>query len=547
MDEARPAWRAKTPDSGLRLMKSEYDVVVIGAGHNGLVTAAYLARAGRRVLVVEARKVVGGVAATEEIFPGYRFDLGASHAGLFRAEIQRELRLEEHGLELIESPMGALGLAEGKILRLWRDPEAAQQEIERHSSVDASRYRDFLAWIEDQASLLRGAQNQVPPELSPDGFFNNLPRLVPWLRLALRLRGRGRRAVTEFLRTIPISAEQLLDEWFESPLLKGTLASSGVEGTMQGPKASGTGLMLLYQATNGFPAPVRYPRGGTGTLALALVNAATERGAEIQTGVSVEKILISDYRAHGVVLSNGQTIRCRAIASSANPRHTLLDLVGAQDLELRVMRRVRNIRFRGSTAKINLALDGLPKFEGVQDVRELTGRILISPSTEYLERAYDDAKYRRWSRAPYLDMSIPTLLDDTRAPEGKHVLSVTVRYAPYQLEQRDWDKEREAFGDHVVSTIARYATDLPDLILHRQVITPLDYEREYGLPEGSIYHGQMALDQLLTMRPIPGFGRYRSPVEGLYFCGAGAHPGGGVTGLPGRNGARIIARDLRRR
>ncbi|MFQ5924027.1 MAG: phytoene desaturase family protein, partial [Anaerolineales bacterium] len=389
-------------------MRSDYDVVVIGGGHNGLVTAAYLAGAGRRVLVIEVRDVLGGAAATEEIFPGYRIDTGASHAGLFRAEILRELGLLEHGLEILDSPMGALSLTEGDVLRLWRDPEAARQEIERYSSADAARYRDFLGWVEDQASILLGARERVPPDLASDGFLGYLAGLAPWSGLALRLRRRGRKAVSEFLRTIPISAEQLLDEWFENPVLKGTLAASGVEGTMQGPKASGTGLMLLYQAANGFPPPVWYVRGGTGALAAALADAATKLGAEIQTGVSVEKILISDYRANGIALSNGQEIRCGAIASGANPRHTLLDLVGSPKLELRVMRRVRNMRFRGSTAKVNFALDRIPEFNGVQDISELTGRILISPSMDYLERAYDDAKYRTWSRAPYLDMSIPT-------------------------------------------------------------------------------------------------------------------------------------------
>jgi phytoene dehydrogenase-like protein len=260
--------------------------------------------------------------------------------------------------------------------------------------------------------------------------------------------------------------------------------------------------------------------------------------------VEVERIITSDNHATGVALSNGQEIRSNVIVSSADPRSTLLDLVGASNLELRVMRRARNIRFRGSTAKINLALDRLPEFGGVQDTTELSGRILVSPSTDYLEHAYDDAKYRAWSREPYLDMSIPTIMDGSRAPEGKHLLSVVVRYAPYQLEDSDWDSQRDAFGDQVMATIAQYAPDLPNSILHRQVLTPLDYEREYKLPEGSIHHGQMGLDQLLMMRPIAGYGRYQSPVEGLYFCGAGAHPGGGVTGAPGRNAAKVIAKDL---
>ena len=527
-------------------MKQEYDVVVIGGGHNGLVAAATLAGGGARVLVVEARDVLGGAASTEEVFPGYRVDTGAGQAGLFRTDIAEKLKLKELGLDFLDSPISALCLAEGDALRLWRDPEATRKEIERHSSSDASRYKEFLTRIRDQASTYLAAQDQVPPDLTSNGFLGYLPGLAPWSRHALSLRRKGRRAVTEFLRTIPISAEQLLDEWFENPILKGALVTSGVDGSMLGPKASGTGLMLLYQASNGFPPPVRYVRGGTGALSSALADAATERGAVVQTGVSVEKILIREYRAIGVALSNSQEIGCKMVVSSADPRTTLLELVGAPNLELRVMRRARNIRYRGSTAKVNLVLDQLPEFEGVQDTAELQGRILVSPSTDYLERAYDDAKYQSWSRAPYLDMTIPTILDSTRAPEGKHILSAVVRYAPYHLKDGDWDSQREAFGDHVVASIAQYAPELPKLILHRQVLTPLDYEREYRLPEGSIHHGQMGLDQLLMMRPIAGYGRYRSPVEGLYFCGAGSHPGGGVTGAPGRNAAKVIAKDLKR-
>ena len=527
-------------------MRSDYDVVVIGGGHNGLVTAAYLANRGTRVLVLEARNVLGGAAATEEIFPGYQVDTGAGHAGLFRRQIATELSLDKFGLEFIESPISALSLIQGDALRIWSDPETTRQEIERHSSADAARYQEFLKWVDDQASTYLDAQDRTPPDLASDGRFGYLPGLASWWRLAIRLRRKGGRAVSELLRTLPISAEQLLDEWFENPVLKGALATSGIEGSMQGPKASGTGLMLLYQAANGFPPPVRYVRGGSGALSSALEKAAINRGAEVQTGVTVEKILTSDYRATGAALSNGQEIRSRLIVSSADPRTTLLELVGASNLELRVMRRTQNIRFRGSTAKVNIALDRLPEFAGVRATGELSGRILIGPSIDYLERAYDEAKYQAWSRAPYLDMTIPTILDNNRAPEGKHLLSVVVRYAPFRLAESDWDSQRESFGDHVVDIIAKYAPDLPKAILHRQVLTPLDYEREYRLPEGSIHHGQMGLDQLLMMRPISGYGRYRSPVEGLYFCGAGAHPGGGVTGAPGRSAARVIAKDLKR-
>jgi phytoene dehydrogenase-like protein len=487
--------------------------------------------------------VVGGAAGTEEVFDGFHMDTGASHIGMFRAEILNELDLK---LEILESPIAALSLTEGGALRLWTDTEAARRAIAAFSTEDSERYVGFLEWIDKQAAILSRAMDQTPPDLSVNGSPKDLISLLPWARVALSLRQGGRKAVTEFLRTIPMSVEQLLDEWFESALLKGTLAASGVEGSMQGPKASGTGLMLLYQALNGFPPPVSYVRGGTGAVADALADVAVSHGADIQTGVRVDKILTDDYRAQGVTLSDGREVRSLIVASSADPRHTLLELVGAQNLELRVLRRARNIRFRGSTAKVNLALSGIPEFNSVHDTTELMGRILIGPSTDYLDRAYDDAKYRNWSKSPYLDMAIPTLMDPSRAPDGKHILSATVRYAPYRLEDREWNTVREAFGDHVVAAIEEFAPDLPGLILHRQVITPLDYEREYGLPEGSIYHGQMALDQLLSMRPIPGYGRYKAPVDGLYFCGAGAHPGGGVTGIPGRNAARVIARDLRR-
>jgi phytoene dehydrogenase-like protein len=351
----------------------------------------------------------------------------------------------------------------------------------------------------------------------------------------------------ELLRTIALSAENLLDEWFESGPVKGALGSLSVAGSALGPKAPGTAFMLMYLGAAGLPRPARFVRGGTGELSQALARAARASGAEIRTGEPVERILVEDGRAVGVELRNGKQIRAGVVASSADPRSTLFDLVGPSQLEVRVVRRVRSIRFRGTTARVNLALEQLPDFPAIQDPAGLTGHLLLCPDLDYLERAFDDSKYGQYSQRPYLDMTIPTLYDPSLAPAGKHILTITMQYAPYRLRDSSWDAERDRLGDRIVALVAEHAPGLPGLIAHRQVLTPLDYEREYGLPEGSIYHGQMGLDQLASLRPIPEYGSYRSPVPGLFFCGAGAHPGGGVSGAPGRNAAREILAEFRRR
>jgi phytoene dehydrogenase-like protein len=334
--------------------------------------------------------------------------------------------------------------------------------------------------------------------------------------------------------------------------LKGALGAAGISGSMQGPRASGTNLMLLYHhlgAGCGGLRASRFVRGGIGQLSVALAYAGREYGAEIRTDTPVERILVKDYRARGVVLADGRELAARIVVSNADPRRTLFDLVGATKLPLRVVRRVRNLRFRGCTAKVNLALTGLPKFTAApaasDDVVHLGGHILLSPSLDYLERAYDDAKYGRFSKLPYLDVVIPTVLDPSLAPPGQHVMSITMQYAPYKLRAGTWDEQREVLGDHVVEALTACAPNLKDLILQRQVLTPLDWERDYGLTEGGIYQGQMGLDQLFFMRPLPGYGQYRTPVENLYLCGAGTHPGGGVSGAPGYNAAREVLRDLK--
>lgn len=525
-------------------MREAYDAVVIGAGHNGLVAAALLAQSGWEVLVVEQRDAPGGAAATEELFPGFKVNTGAQDAGLFQDEIVKTLFLKMYGLEFRESPVIAFApQADGSSLTLWREVERSAEEIARFSATDASRFPAYARQVGRMSTLLQQMMLLPPPDLAD----RNINELLPWGKVGLKLKGLGNREMMEFLRVLPMPAADFLDEWFDSMALKGVLAAGSVTGMMQGPRSAGTTLMLLYQAADGkggFRAS-RFVRGGIGELSAALAGAARQNGAEIFTGNGVTHILQHDSQVTGVRLANGEEIRADVVLSSADPRRTFLQLVEAPNLEPRFVRAVRNIIYRGSTAQMHLALSGLPQFKGQTAETQLSGHILISPSLEYLERAYDDAKYGRVSANPSLDIVIPSVLDGTLAPAGQHVMSITMRYAPYWLRGAGWPKERDKLGGKILDTLTQYAPDIKDLVLHQQVLTPWDWEQEYGLTEGSITHGQMGLDQLMVMRPIPKWSQYRTPIENLYLCGAGAHPGGGVTGAPGYNGAREVLKDSR--
>jgi phytoene dehydrogenase-like protein len=520
-------------------MDKHYDAIIIGAGHNGLVAAALLAQKGKKVLLLEKRAVLGGVGATEEIFPGFKVPTGAHDAGLFQDEIVKALFLKMQGLEFRESPVLIFAPQPyGRGLTLWRDVAKSAEEIVHFSRRDGERFPAYVAQVGQMSRILQQMMLLSPPDLGD----RSLAELYAWGKVGLKVKGMGNREMMEFLRVLPMPAAEFLDEWFESEALKGALGAGSVTGTMQGPRSAGTALMMLYQAADGrgnFRAS-RYVRGGIGQLAGSLAEAARQDGAEIRTGAGVSKILLRDGRAVGVRLADGQEIGASIVISNADPRRTFLDLVGAPNLEPRFVRPLRNIIFRGSTAKVNLALSGLPHFNGQTETEQLGGHILISPSLEYIERAYDDAKYGHVSQHLFLDAVIPTVLDNTLAPAGQHILSVTVRYTPYRLRERDWDEQRSSLGDQVVGTLAQYAPDLPELILDRQVLTPLDWERVYGLTEGSIFHGQMGLDQMLVMRPVPKWSQYATPIENLYLCGAGTHPGGGITGAPGYNAARQV-------
>jgi len=524
-------------------MPSEFDVIIIGGGHNGMVCAAYLAKAGKRVLVLERRPVLGGAAAGEEVFPGFKVDTGASDAGLFNPRIVKDLNLENYGLRWLESPAVLFApQLEAPGLTLWRDPERTRGEISRLSEKDAARYPGFIRQVSRFADILSGMLTLTPPSL-PQW---ELKELLPWARAALMLKSLGEREMMEFIRLLPMPVADYLDEWFESPRLKAALAAGGVTGNFLGPRASGSALMLLYQAAHsggaGFRAS-RFVQGGMRALIEALASAARRHGAEMRTGNQVARILLEDGGAVGVELTSGEQLRSSAIASNANPVHTLFGLVGAANLEVRVVREVKNIRLRATLARVNLALDGLPEFTGAGhngSHKRLGGHILIAPDPDYIERAYDQAKYGEFSTQPLLDLTIPTINDPYLASPGAHLMCINAYYAPYKLNDGGWEGHRDKLLETVVAALAQYAPDLPAKITHSQVITPLDLEGEYGLTGGDIYHGQMGLDQLLMMRPIPGYGRYRMPVENLYLCGSGAHPGGGVTGAPGYNAAREI-------
>ncbi len=523
-------------------MKTDYDVIVIGGGHNGLVAAAWLAKAGRKVLVLERRETLGGVAATEELIPGYQFNIGAPDSGMLLPQVIDALDLKRHGLEFIENPVAAFDPVTG--LTLWRDTEKTQQELSKLSPKDADAWPKYLKQTERFASIL--AQMAGVQPFAIKGSSAGL--LLAWARLALRLRGLGGRDMMEFLRVLPMSAYQFLNERFEIPALKGLLSSVALTGLMQGPRAAGTTFMLLYQqigAPNGGYRSSRTVRGGVGQLIAVLAKAARAAGVEIRTGAMVQTLVTENGRVTGVRLDGGEEIHAKAVLSSADPRTTFLDILGAPQLSPRFSRRFRNLKLQGSTASIHLALSGLPDFPSAnRDAQRLSGAIIVCPNIDYAEQSHDDAKYGRFSENPILEVRIPSLLDTSLAPAGKHSMSIVFRFAPYRLRESDWDSQRGRLGEVALSTLAKYAPNIQALVTDRRVITPLDYEKDYGLAEGSILHGQMGLDQLLLMRPVPGFVGYRSPVDGLYLCGAGAHPGGGVTGAPGLNAAKQAHKEL---
>jgi phytoene dehydrogenase-like protein len=524
-------------------MAAPYDAIVIGSGHNGLVCAAYLARAGRRVLALERRETVGGAAVTEEVFPGFRFSVFSYVVSLLRPEVIRELDLPRHGLQILPLESTLTPLPNGDYLAQWNDHDQNRRELARHSLRDAEAYDEFGRLMHQMARAVKPLLGMVPPD--PASFD---PRdWVSLARLASHLRGLGPAQFHALTKLLTMSSADYLDEWFETEALKATKSASGVIGTLAGPRSPGTAYVLLHHYMGEIDGVFRawgFAKGGNGSVSAAIADAARAFGADIRTGAAVSRVLIEHGRATGVVLEDGEEIRARHVASSADPRRTFLDLVGAEHLSPEFTQALGRFRFRGASGKVNLALAELPSFTCLPgNGMHLRGAISVSPSVDYLERAFDQAKYGEFSTHPYLDIVIPSAIDPDMAPPGRHVMSIFAQYAPYHLNGGWTDARREAFGDAVIDTLAEYAPNLKSAILHRQVITPADIERTAGIAEGNIFHGELSLQQMFFLRPVPGWANYRTPIRGFYQCGAGTHPGGGVMGASGRNAAFAMLKD----
>ncbi len=524
-------------------MAKSYDVIVIGAGHNGLVHAAYLAKAGKKVLVLERRHLVGGATVTEEIYPGFKYSVCSYVVSLLRPEIIEDLDLASHGLQLLSLDGTFTPLPNGDYLARWGDHDKTRQELIRHSRKDAEAYDQFGTLMYHLSRAVRSMLSTVPPD--PTSFKPS--DLAGLARIGHQFHGLGEERLYDLTKLMTMSSVDFLDEWFEYEPLKATMAASGIIGTFLGPRSPGTAYVLLHHYMGEIDGVFRswgFPRGGMGSVAESIASSARSLGAEVRTEAPIARLLVKNGKAEGVVLESGEEIRARAVASSLDPKRTFLKLIEPSDLDSDFAESVRRFKIRGSSGKVNLALDELPNFTCLPgDGPHLRGSISISPSIDYLEEAYDDAKYGDFSRKPYMDILIPSVIDPSMAPPGKHVMSIFVQYAPYHLKEGTWEEKREAFGDAVVNTLSEYAPNLKNSILHRQVLTPWDLEQKIGLTEGNIFHGELTMDQLFFLRPVPGWAKYRTPIRNFYLCGSGAHPGGGVMGSPGKLAAQELLKD----
>ena len=526
-------------------MPETRDVLIIGGGHNGLVTAFYLARAGFKPLVLERRAQPGGAAITEEFYSGFRCSTLAHVAGPIRPDVVRDMQLERHGLKLVTPEVGVTALSpDGRALPLYHDPKRAAAEITKFSQKDAAKYADFQSAISQMGRVIREALALAPPDIDSPSNAD----LWGMLQTGRSIRKLGKKNMYRLLRWGPMAVADLAAEFFETELLRAVIAARGIFGTFLGPWSAGSSLVLLIRAAGDeHPAGSSYfAAGGIGAITQAMASAAKQAGAEIRTGAEVIQVRVKDGVAAGVLLSNGEEISATAIVSNADPKRTLLKLVDPSHLSPDFVMKIQHYRTPGTVAKVNLALSALPQFSSLNGEGEaLKGRIHIGPEIDYLERAFDESKYGNFSREPYLEIAIPSLTDPSLAPAGKHVMSIYVQYAPYKLKGSDWESQRVPLGDTVVKTISRYAPNLPELILSHQIITPQDLEDTYGLTGGHIFHGELALDQFFTMRPLLDWARYRTPIQNLYLCGSGTHPGVGLTGGSGANAAREITKVLK--
>ena len=530
----------------MRNVDRKYDAIVIGGGHNGLVCAAYLARAGIKVLVLERRHVLGGAAVSEELYPGFTFSVASYVVSLFRPHIVRELELSKHGYEIIPMDCSFLPLPNGDSLARWGDTNRSRQEIQRFSKKDAEVYPEFSRVMSLMAQFVKNIID-LP---APDVTSLKLIELFRLLRLGKAYRNLGSELFHLNLQLLTMSAVDFLDQWFESDVLKAPMSVSGIIGTFQGVRSPGTAYVLLHHYMGELDGAFRswgFSKGGTGGVSMACARAAKSYGAEIRTNSPVDKVKIRNGKVEGIVLDSGEELDVGLVISNLDPRRTYLGLVGEEHLEEGVVREINRYKFRGSSGKVNLALDRVPDFTcRPGDGDHIRGDIAIAPGIDYLERAFDEAKYGAFSRRPFINAVIPSLTDPTLAPPGKHVMSCFVQYAPYHIKEgaENWPLKREAFGDTVVDTLEEYIPGLRDSILYRQVLTPWDLEQQMGLTEGNIFHGELSLEQLLFQRPVAGYARYKTPIKGLWMCGSGTHPGGGIMGSGGELAAKSILKAM---
>lgn len=531
-------------------MGENLDVAIIGAGHNGLVTAAYLAGAGLKVGVFERREVVGGACVTEEVWPGFRVSTLSYLCSLLQPQIIRDLELERFGYHIYpKDPSFFTAFPDNRHLFFWRDAKRTAEEMRKFSKRDADYYPQYEEELAKLSEWVETLLMETPPNIIRRGMtdLKDLAR-IGWRTLKL-----GDEGLVRLIRIMTQSATDFLSERFESEQIKATLATDGVIGTNGGPSTPGTAYILLHHVMGGAAGERGlwgFVRGGMGAISQAIASSARARGAQIRTGAEIDHILVENGRAKGLVLAGGEEIRARSVVSNADPKRTFLKLLAPGDLDPDFRREIENYRSTGSAVKINLALDALPEFTayptgGLGAPHRAT--VHICPSIDYVDRAWEDARDGRISSSPMLECTFPSVYDETIAPPGKHIMCIFAQYGPYHLRDGDWDEAtKDRFANRCLDLLAEYAPNMKDIVLHRQVISPLDLEREYGLTGGNIFHGDLGLDQLFFMRPAAGWARYRTPVKNLYLCGSGTHPGGGVMGAPGYNAARELIRDWKR-
>jgi phytoene dehydrogenase-like protein len=524
-------------------VEKKYDAIIVGGGHNGLTAAAYLARSGRKVLVLERRHILGGAAVTEEIFPGFKYTVYSYVVSLLPPKIIRELGLTKHGLHLMPLEGAFTPMEDGNYIASYADEDDTLDEIRRHSRIDADIFPLFSNTMYDLARAVRPILTMVPPDLANPG----LEGLRTLRDFGGHLRSLGKEKFHWLTKILTMSAFDFLSEWFKTDVLIATLAQVGIIGTFLGPKSPGSAYVLLHYylgELDGALSTWGSQKGGTGGVSQAIASAARGFGAELRCNAPVAQVIVKNGEAVGVALENGDELYSRTVVSGCDPRVTFRKLVDEKELPPNLVEAIDHFKFRGSSGKVNLALDGLPDFPAMQDKALIRGMQEICPSTDYLERAYDDAKYGDFSKRPFMGCIIPTAVDPSMAPPGKHVMSIFVQYASYNMPAHgDRDQQREAFGDAVIDTLAEFAPNIKELILHKQVITPWDIEQQIAITQGNISHGELMLDQLFFMRPTPGWASYRTPIRNYYQCGSGTHPGGGITGTPGRLAALEIMKD----